>query len=1062
ESVNVSGAGAKQPNSWIYTATHSSGNGGELSISSPLLSVGDNGVIYAATLGDENLCNTGADGNGGNIEIKVKQLEMSGDASVSARSLGTGNAGDISIIADETIQMKNSAVTTQAESADGGNISVRSQGIIHLKDSEITAEVGGGKGDGGNISIDPEFVILDKSNIIADANEGNGGNIHIVADQFIRSANSRVSASSRLGIEGTVEIESSETDIGSLTSLPADFLDAARWLKTPCSERSGQNTSRLVFGARDALPTRLDDWLASPPCHFERGEKSDFREALRGEEFYRKGDFANAVRSLESALPDLDKQGKAYLHALLYLASAYQSLGYHQNALTLLQSSADDAKKTEDFYRHALLFGTLGDIYLSLGDVAEAESYFKKGLTAAELSKKPELLTNILNHKGNLLAAAKDYEGAAAAYKKSLDIIRQSEESAQNTQPFSFPRSAWECSPEMECKTGFKPVLRSHAERGNVERDQAGNSYLNELKSKILLNAAHLKFLKGDYKGAAADTEKAMRQIETLPESHDKSSDFISLALLARNIRKVYLPDKEHLGTLVSEALQKAKHIAENLNDIPNLSYSYGYLGQYFETEENGYAEALRLTRKALFFAQQGNYPEILYLWQWQLGRLFQASGDIEKSLIAYSQAISTLQPVRKEFFSGYRSKKDAFYENVKPVYLALTALLLKQADAAENDEKRKAGLKAAVNTMELLKAAELENYFEDECVTVKPKKTIEPGHVPARTALIYPILFPDHLTLLLTLPGGIMKQINVQADAEHIRKTASQFRERLQGISKMNRILYYAKPLYDLLIRPVEAELKAGETDTLMIAPDGALRMIPFAALYDGKQFLIEKYAVATVPGITMTDAEQTRRENIGVLLNGLSESVQGFETLPGVENEFEEIRKIMGKGEILLNKTYTSDNLLHKFKNYDYSFVVMATHGVFGSSPRDTFLLTYNGRLDMNQMEELIGLGKFRNRQIDLLTLSACQTAMGDERAALGLCGIALKAGAKSAVATLWSVYDESASLLITEFYKELRISGSSKAKALQNAQKKFLSQKAYAHPAYWAPFLLIGNWY
>ncbi len=139
----------------------------------------------------------------------------------------------------------------------------------------------------------------------------------------------------------------------------------------------------------------------------------------------------------------------------------------------------------------------------------------------------------------------------------------------------------------------------------------------------------------------------------------------------------------------------------------------------------------------------------------------------------------------------------------------------------------------------------------------------------------------------------------------------------------------------------------------------------------------------------------------------------------------------------------------------------VHMATHGVFGETPEETFLLTYDDRLTMDILEILIGLGKFRGKKVELLTLSACQTALGDERAAPGLGGAAVKAGVGSVLATLWYVNDESTSLAVREFYRQLKIPGISKAKALQNAQKKLIEKDRYWHPVYWAPFLLIGNW-
>ncbi len=137
------------------------------------------------------------------------------------------------------------------------------------------------------------------------------------------------------------------------------------------------------------------------------------------------------------------------------------------------------------------------------------------------------------------------------------------------------------------------------------------------------------------------------------------------------------------------------------------------------------------------------------------------------------------------------------------------------------------------------------------------------------------------------------------------------------------------------------------------------------------------------------------------------------------------------------------------------------MATHGVFGGTPEESFLLNYDSRLTMNGLEKLISFSRFREKPVELLTLSACQTALGNERAALGLAGVAVKAGVRSAIATLWHVDDEATSLAIREFYRQIREPGISKAQALQNTQKKLIEQRRYWHPLYWGPFLLIGNW-
>ena len=139
----------------------------------------------------------------------------------------------------------------------------------------------------------------------------------------------------------------------------------------------------------------------------------------------------------------------------------------------------------------------------------------------------------------------------------------------------------------------------------------------------------------------------------------------------------------------------------------------------------------------------------------------------------------------------------------------------------------------------------------------------------------------------------------------------------------------------------------------------------------------------------------------------------------------------------------------------------VHIASHGQFEGDPRKTFLLTYDGKLTMNALESFIKLSRYREEPIELLTLSACRTAAGDDRAALGLAGVAVKAGARSALATLWYINDQASSVLVIEFYRQLSQPEMSKAKALQAAQQRLFADPRYRHPGYWSPFLLIGNW-
>jgi filamentous hemagglutinin family protein len=1007
ESVHISGSGEKLDKSRIYTATHSGGTGGKLNISTSVLRVGEDGEIVTKTLGDETWDgNTLPDGRAGDIELNADRAELKDGGIITAGSESDGDAGNISINIADTFTIDNAQLETSTQKSDGGNINIETAEMLHLSNGgSINTSVNGGEGDGGNIAIGetsaPESVVLKDSEIIADAHGGDGGDIHIVADGFLQSSFSTVSASSDLGIDGNIYIESPDSDISSsLVVLSDDYLDATRWMKTPCKDRSGEKISRLIQKKRDAMPTSFEDWQASPPVPLEESEKNFFPLLLKGAEFYNKGDLSNAAASWEEALPLLDPEDISYLHTLVYLAQTYQALGHHQKAV----SGLSKVSESSDSYRNALNFTTLGDIYLSLGDRTKAKTYLEKSLAAARLADNPRMLAMALNNRANLLAAEKDDQGALAAYQESLDT------------------------------SGIHP----------------------ELKAAIRINIARLSLQISGYQAQnmIQPAEAAFREIQHLPDSHSKARMLISLSLLAQKIQNhpASLSNSQNpLKTLIWQSLNDAKQIAGALEDYALLSCAYGYLGRLYEAEGR-YEDAMRLTRNAIFLAQQGYRPEILYRWQWQAGRLFKSMNDIENSLTAYQAAISTLNPIRTEFFGGYRGKKPSFYENIKAVYLGLTDLLM--ADEAAGDSKtRESKLVQARDTMELLKTAELEDFFQDECLIAAEENTELLNVPPPHTAVLYPILLPDRLELLLTLPAGI-QQISVPVTSESLRKETGIFRRRLQEGSA--RYKYFAERLYRYLISPIEPELSAQKIDTLIVAPDDILRLIPFSALIspDDQRFLIEKYALVTVPAMRLTDTDEAETGIPDILLAGLSE---GVPQLPHVPEELENIRDMTG-GKILLNENFTADRLTEEFKGRPYSHVLMATHGVFGESPEKTFLKTYQGKLTMDQLETLILYGRFREQKTDLLTLSACETAMSDERSALGLAGIAVKAGVKNALATLWSVDDKAASLTVTEFYRQLLNAGTSKEKALQNAQKTMIAQPKYSYPVCWAPFLLI----
>ena len=201
-------------------------------------------------------------------------------------------------------------------------------------------------------------------------------------------------------------------------------------------------------------------------------------------------------------------------------------------------------------------------------------------------------------------------------------------------------------------------------------------------------------------------------------------------------------------------------------------------------------------------------------------------------------------------------------------------------------------------------------------------------------------------------------------------------------------------------------------------------------------------------------------RRDNLQVLVNGLSESVLGFPALPSVPYEVEQIKNNYNSTSFV-DSEFLLEPVTEAFESAPYGIVHIASHGQFESDAKNTFLLAYNEKLTLDQLELLIRPSQFRGNPVELLTLSACQTAAGDDRAALGLAGIAIKAGARSAMATLWFVSDEASAKMVMSFYAHLKDPDISKAMALRKAQLELIDDPRFRHPRYWSPYLIIGNW-
>ncbi|MEL7521330.1 MAG: CHAT domain-containing protein, partial [Cyanobacteria bacterium J06553_1] len=273
----------------------------------------------------------------------------------------------------------------------------------------------------------------------------------------------------------------------------------------------------------------------------------------------------------------------------------------------------------------------------------------------------------------------------------------------------------------------------------------------------------------------------------------------------------------------------------------------------------------------------------------------------------------------------------------------------------------------------------------------------------------------------------------------------------------------YYdsAQQLYRWLIEPAKEALVKSDVETIVFVLDGPLQNVPMAALYDGEHFLIEDYNVALTPGLKLLNPQPWDTGDLSTLIAGLTESRFGLAPLPYVATEIDNIKGNISRSNILLNQEFTQQSLPTTLKAARYPIVHIATHGQFGSTPEETYLVAWDEPIEVREISQILQANLGDRKAIELLVLSACETASGDQSAALGLSGVAVKAGARSTLGTLWAINDEATSYFIDRFYDQLTQPGATRASALRAAQLTLLSDPQYKHPIYWAPYLLLGSW-
>ncbi|WP_334959843.1 CHAT domain-containing protein [Nostoc sp.] len=631
----------------------------------------------------------------------------------------------------------------------------------------------------------------------------------------------------------------------------------------------------------------------------------------------------------------------------------------------------------------------------------------------------------------------------------------------------------------------------------SLELAHKQNNFIGQLQA--LLNTIQVSYRSHDFNLIPSTTiddkiREAVSLTDKVTDSSTKVYAAIDLALLPSDFKITssitQCSKTGELGNLSNtesiNILNKAITVSKKIKISRVESYAYGALGHFWECQGDE-AQALKYTQQALIAADQKlAAKDSLYLWEWQAGRILKKQNQEKESLEAYQRAFKTLEAIRSDIITSTRDVQFDFRDVIQPLYRELAEFQLQQIlQASVKSDRAKSEVSDALETIDSLKLAELQNYFGGDCIVnvLNPQRVDE--IVDKNTAVLSSIIFDHKIALLLTLPprktqpgetlvrwvqasNKILQKEELQKQIKAFQKSLILGQGRPDGYDRT-----LASQLYDLIIRPFVKDFKAANIKTLVFVQDGFLRSIPMAALFDtqAQEYLIQQYAVGTTPSIRLTAPKSSDRHLEKALVLGLTKAAiidrQEFQPLDYAEEEIEAVKQVFPNSIFFIDAKFAPETLRTELGNKNiFPVVHIVSHAQFGTITEDTFIITGNNRkLTISELEAALSNLRGKANTLELLVLTACQTALGDDRATLGLAGVALQVGVKSAVASLWSVQDKSTALLIEEFYRNLKKPGMTKVEALRQAQIKMIKltgeESEFASPAFWSPFILIGNW-
>jgi CHAT domain-containing protein len=853
-------------------------------------------------------------------------------------------------------------------------------------------------------------------------------------------------------------------------------------------DRNGESAALGNLGnAYDALG-KYDQAIASQmqSLAIAQETKNRFQEATSmrnlGKIYESLGKFDLSVefgnKSLAIAREIGDRRGEG--QSLINLGVAYRALGNYDKAIECHAQSLVITREIGDRRGEGSSLGNLGMNFYAQGNYLKAIEYHEQRLAIALEIKDRQGEGNAMGNLGNAYRSLGNYAKAIEYHQKRLAITREIKEIRGEGQSLGFLGLVYRALGDYP--TSIDYYKQSLAIAMKI-KDQLG-------RAKSLGYLGRVYYDLGDYNEAIKYHQSSLAVAR---EIRDRRGEGKSLGFLGRAYEAKGNYDK------AIELYQSSLKIAREIGDRLGEGEILGYLGG-ISYEFGDYAKAIEYHKSALEIARKTKNRDAERTALSNIGLTLQKQNQLNLSIVFYKQSIDAIESIRKDIRNLDKEVQKSYLNTVESSYRTLADLLLQQGRVTE-----------AMQVLDLLKIQELEDYLKNvkgNDRTAKGVELLEPEKafsgqlsavsfeeipelntqlknqiqrlpkseinkvpdylqkLPPGVVLIYPLILSDRLEIVVFSTNALPINRTIPVKKADLVKAIEEYRSDLQDYSSID-VKNSSQKLYDLLIKPIEPDLKQAKATTILYAPDGLLRYIPLAALYDGKQWLVEKYRINNLIAYSLFDPDSKPKANLRIFAGAYGgqggETRFGLSGLPATIPEVDRISTTFPNTTKLVDRDFTAP--ASKAKVGGNTIIHFATHAQFKSgSPLDSYVLFGDGsKVTLSEIND------WNLKDADLVVLSACQTGVGSFGNGAEILGFGYqvqRAGAKASIASLWTVSDGGTQLLMEAFYGNLQKGNVSISTSLREAQLNLIrlsvkqGQINYNHPYYWSAFVLIGN--